>query len=162
MLGSFAGCKKDSSEIKDPFEGEWYLKIKIGTTEHYLQLQSSGVYTGIGFSSSNVKSKIKFIKAEEGKYFITINNLANKVLDINQPVTYTFVVFTNKATPNAQGQLFTLEPVFNSTTSYYIKSGTKYLGAGQGFVGYYSSFSPNNTNPNQSCVWKLEHSKHHV
>ncbi len=99
-------CKKESAEPADTFEGEWFIKTKRGTSEIYLQQQSSGIYTGIGAWVS--KSKIKFVKAEAGKYFITINNIPNKVLDANQPVLYTFLVFTEKASSNTNSQLFSI------------------------------------------------------
>lgn len=154
LILCLGGCKKEEAEKADPFEGEWLIKTKIGSSFIYLEQQSSGTYTGIGAGSSG--TKIKIVKATAGKYFITINNVANKVLDAEQPVLFTFVVFTPKAVPDKNSQLFTIEPVFNSTTGYYIKSDAKHLGLSNNPAGYSTLFRTDVSNPLLYYIWELE------
>jgi len=159
LLITLIGCKKDDVTKPDQFEGEWYLKTKVGSTDVYTRKEVGNTFTGLSLSTNNtLKTKIKIIKTVEGKYLITIPDVSGKVLEARIYTSLPIILlFTNISGSGLATQQFTFEPVLNSTKGYYVKSGNLYLGATYAASNsYFLFFSETINNSATSFVWELE------
>lgn len=143
---SFWSCKKETPEpTQSSLAGEWYISLfsPLGQSNQSLRFftNTSGSASfspyGLAVSIGQVE-KIKLIEAERGKYYITINNLGNWVLDRNGRAG-TYIAFEEKTSEKRPDNLFFLEKVFNTDSAYYIRSVTD-----SAYIAYYLNF-PNST-----------------
>lgn len=143
---AFWSCKKETpAPTPSSLAGEWSISLfsPIGPSNQslnfYTNTSGSGSFSPYGLAVGIGQiAKIKLIEAESGKYYITINNLGNWVLDRNGRAG-TYIAFEEKTSEKRLDNLFFLEKVFNTDSAYYIRSVTD-----SAYIAYYLNF-PNST-----------------
>lgn len=143
---AFWSCKKETpAPAQSSLAGEWSISLfsPLGPSNQslnfYTNTSGSGSFSPYGLAVGTGQiAKIKLIEAESGKYYMTINNLGNWVLDRNGR-SGTYIAFEEKSSEKRPDNLFFFEKVFNTDSAYYIRSV-----ADSAYIAYYLNF-PNST-----------------